>query len=156
MIEKYTACDSIMSEKLWPDSLDSVVKEFQECFDAMERYELLFEYASKSMNSLPQENWNDDNMIHGCQSRAHVECSLDQDGLFLMRGGADAQIVQGLMEITRIAVDGSNCEDVATLEPVFADAMGFKSALTPSRSNGFKNMIDRVKIEAQRMLEDEI
>ena len=39
--------------------------------------------------------------------------------------GADAQIVQGLMEITRIAVDGSPCEDVAGLNPDFVDAMGF-------------------------------
>ena len=68
------------------------------------------------------------------------------------RGGADAQIVQGLMEITRIAVDGSSCEQVSSLTPEFAEAMGFNSALTPSRSNGFKNMLDRVVNEASRLM----
>ena len=143
-----------MGERLWPEALDPVVAEFQDCFDSMERYELLFEYASNATNALPQDRWNDANMIQGCQSRAHVECTLDSSGLFRMRGGADAQIVQGLMEITRIAVDGSSCEQVSLLTPEFAEAMGFNSALTPSRSNGFKNMLDRVVNEASRMMRE--
>lgn len=143
-----------MTERTWPEALDPVVLAFEDCFDAMERYELLFEYASNAEIRLPPDDWNDENVIHGCQSRAHVECSLDELGLFRMRGGADAQIVQGLMEITRIAVDGSSCELVADLNPDFVDAMGFRSALTPSRSNGFMNMLDRVKNEARRLSEE--
>ena len=141
-----------MGDRPWPEALDPVVAEFQDCFDSMERYELLFEYASNATNPLPQDKWNEANMIHGCQSRAHVECTLDSSGLFRMRGGADAQIVQGLMEITRIAVDGNSCEQVSSLTPEFAKAMGFNSALTPSRSNGFKNMLDRVVNEASRLM----
>ena len=143
-----------MTERTWPEALDPVVLAFEDCFDAMERYELLFEYASNAKIRLPPDDWNDENVIHGCQSRAHVECSLDELGLFRMRGGADAQIVQGLMEITRIAVDGSSCELVADLNPDFVDAMGFRSALTPSRSNGFMNMLDRVRNEARRLSEE--
>ena len=142
-----------MEDRRWPEALDPVVAEFADCFDSMERYELLFEYASRSTNVLPHDRWNDGNMIHGCQSRAHVECKLDSDGMFRMRGGADAQIVQGLMEITRIAVDGSSCEAVSSMTPDFAEAMGFSSALTPSRSNGFKNMFERVVSEASRLIQ---
>ena len=142
-----------MVKRAWPEALDSVVQAFENCFDAMERYELLFEYAGNAVMALPPDHWNDENMIHGCQSRAHVECSLDELGLFRMRGGADAQIVQGLMEITRIAVDGSSCEDVVALKPDFVDAMGFRSALTPSRANGFMNMLERVRDEARRLSE---
>ncbi len=140
-----------MAERTWPEALDQVIQAFENCFDAMERYELLFEYAGNTEMTLPPDHWNDENMIHGCQSRAHVECSVDELGLFRMRGGADAQIVQGLMEITRIAVDGSSCEDVAALNADFVDAMGFRSALTPSRSNGFMNMLERVRNEARRL-----
>ena len=140
-----------MAERTWPEALDPVVQAFENCFDAMERYELLFEYAGNTEMMLPPDRWNDQNIIHGCQSRAHVECSVDELGLFRMRGGADAQIVQGLMEITRIAVDGSSCEDVAGLNPDFVDAMGFRSALTTSRSNGFMNMLERVRNEARRL-----
>jgi len=141
-----------MSERQWPEHLDPVVEEFEDCFDSMERYELLFEYAKKHPTPLPPEEWNESNQVHGCQSRAHVVCSIDESGKFLMRGGADAQIVQGLMCVTAMAVNGMSPEKVAEMEPNYADAMGIRNSLTPSRANGFLNMFERVRSEAERML----
>ena len=60
--------------RTWPEHLDPVVKEFSECFDSMERYELLFQYAKRHPTPLPPDEWNDENQVHGCQSRAHVIC----------------------------------------------------------------------------------
>ena len=37
-----------MAERRWPEHIDSVVEEFDDCFDSMERYELLFEYAKNT------------------------------------------------------------------------------------------------------------
>ena len=141
-----------MSERQWPEHLDPVVEEFEDCFDSMERYELLFEYAKKHPSPLPAEEWNESNQVHGCQSRAHVVCSIDESGKFLMRGGADAQIVQGLMCVTAMAVNGMSPEKVSEMEPNYADAMGIRNSLTPSRANGFLNMFERVRSEAERML----
>ena len=31
----------------WPEHLDPIVEEFSSCFDSMERYELLFQYAKR-------------------------------------------------------------------------------------------------------------
>ena len=114
----------------------------------MERYELLFQYAKRNPSPLPPEEWDEGNQVHGCQSRAHVSCSLDEDGNFVLRGGADAQIVQGLMAITSIAVNGMAPSYVSEMSPVFAEEMGIRSSLTPSRANGFLNMFKRVKDEA--------
>ena len=50
-----------MAERRWPEHLDSVVEEFEDCFDSMERYELLFEYAKKHPSPLPPDEWNEDN-----------------------------------------------------------------------------------------------
>ena len=111
---------------------------------------MLFEWASE-VNALPVEEWNDANMIHGCQSQAHVECSLE-DGLFYMRGGADAQIVQGLMAITCLAVNGRPPNEVVEVTPAFIDEMGLKASLTPRRSNGFLNMFKRVQEEARLLM----
>ena len=69
-----------------------------------------------------------------------------------MRGGADAQIVQGLMSVTAMAVNGMNPEEVSTMSPDYADAMGIRNSLTPSRANGFLNMFERVRSEAERMV----
>jgi cysteine desulfuration protein SufE len=68
-----------------------------------------------------------------------------------MKGGADAQIVQGLMAITAIAVNGLSPVHVSKLSPEYADAMGIQSTLTPSRANGFLNMFKRVQEEAIKL-----
>ncbi len=118
----------------------------------MELDEILFEYAKKHPSPLPPDDWNEENQVHGCQSRAHVECRRDESGNFLMRGGADAQIVQGLMSVTAMAVNGMNPKEVAQMSPDYADAMGIRNSLTPSRANGFLNMFERVRSEAERMV----
>ncbi len=138
-------------ERAWPEHLDEVVEEFRACFDSMERYELLFEYAKRNPSPLPPEEWNDENQVHGCQSRAHVACFVDEQGEFMMRGGADAQIVQGLMSVTAMAVNGMSPEEVSNLEPAYAEEMGLQSSLTPSRANGFLNMFKRVREEASKL-----
>ena len=142
-----------MGDTSWPSNLDSIVQEFKDCFDSMERYELLFEYAKKHPSPLPLDEWDEGNQVLGCQSRAHVKCSLDENGLFLLRAGADAQIVQGLMAITAIAVNGQSANEVSKLNPQYVEEMGLKSSLTPSRANGFLNMFKRVVSEAEILAE---
>ena len=132
----------------WPEKLDPIVEEFSACFDSMERYELLFQYAKRNPSPLLPEEWNEQNQVLGCQSRAHVSCSLDDAGNFILRGGADAQIVQGLIAITSIAVNGMDPSYVSEMSPDFAEEIGIRSSLTPSRANGFLNMFKRVKEEA--------
>ena len=56
-----------MAERRWPEHLDSVIEEFDDCFDSMERYELLFEFAKKHPSPLPPDQWNEVNQVHGCQ-----------------------------------------------------------------------------------------
>ncbi|MBP50754.1 MAG: SufE family protein [Candidatus Thalassarchaeaceae archaeon] len=136
----------------WSEEISEIVDRFQSCFDDMERLELLFEYAEKHPSNLPMEMWNDENMVHGCQSRAHVVCSLNGEGGFMAEGGADAQIVQGLMAITAIAVNGQPPEKVAEHDPSYIEGMGLSRILTPSRANGFMNMVSKVKKEASSLM----
>ena len=139
-------------ESGWSEEVQNIVDRFQSCFDTMERYELLFEYANMHPSVLSMEEWDDENMVHGCQSRAHVECLLDGDGGFIAKGGADAQIVQGLMAITAIAVNGLPPEEVACHDPSYVEEMGLSQILTPSRANGFMNMVKKVKDEASSLM----
>ena len=47
----------------WPEHLDVIVQEFMGCFDSMERYELLFQYAKKHPSPLPPEEWDESNQV---------------------------------------------------------------------------------------------
>tara|TARA_X000001036_G_scaffold125154_1_gene118623 strand:- start:6000 stop:6452 length:453 start_codon:yes stop_codon:yes gene_type:complete len=145
----------IKGEKMtnWPAPLTIIINEFKECFDRMERYELLFEYAEKLPHELQTEKWTEENRVKGCQSEAHVECKLDGNGGFQIHGAADANLVQGLIAILAIGVDGLLPSQVACLSPNFVDEMDVKASLTPSRANGFLNMFEMIRNTAANMSE---
>ena len=135
----------------YPVQLLELIEEFREVEDQMERLEMVFEMADEVV-AFPAEDWSDTSRILGCQSEAHVQVRLD-DGKVLMAGGADAQLVQGLMGILTIAINGSAPAQALLLSPEFAQEMGILNSLSPSRSNGFRNMFDKVMAEIRGLVE---
>jgi len=135
----------------YPEALQELIEEFKEVADKRERLEMVFELADEIM-LLPTNEWTDDTRIRGCQSEAHVRIAVE-DGLVHMVGAADAKLVQGLMGVLSIALEGL-APAQAILVPVdFAEEMGLLNSLTPSRSNGFRNMYDKVMNEIRASME---
>ena len=135
----------------YPEALQELIEEFKEVADKRERLEMVFELADEIM-LLPTNEWTDDTRIRGCQSEAHVRIAVE-DGLVHMVGAADAKLVQGLMGVLSIALEGL-APAQAVLVPVdFAEEMGLLNSLTPSRSNGFRNMYDKVMNEIRACME---
>ena len=134
----------------WPIRLQQIIDEFSEVDDSMERIEMLFEYAQE-IDELPMSEWCDDTKVHGCQSEAHVLPMKNDDGTFHLMGASDAKLVQGLMAITAIALEGLAPSEVAIFSSDYASEMGLMNALTPSRANGFRNMFRKVVLAAQEM-----
>ena len=133
----------------YPAQLLELIEEFQDVESQMERLEMVFEMADEVV-VLPVETWSDDTRIVGCQSEAHVNVSLNE-GKVLMAGGADSQLVQGLMGILTIAINGSAPAQALLLSPEFAQEMGILNSLSPSRSNGFRNMFDKVMLDIRKL-----
>ena len=135
----------------YPEALQELIEEFKEVADKRERLEMVFELADEIM-LLPTNEWTDDTRIRGCQSEAHVRIAVE-DGMVHMVGAADAKLVQGLMGVLSIALEGL-APAQAVLVPVdFAEEMGLLNTLTPSRSNGFRNMYDKVMNEIRASME---
>jgi len=135
----------------YPEALQELIEEFKDVVDKRERLEMVFELADEIM-LLPTDEWTDDTRIRGCQSEAHVRIAVE-DGLVHMVGAADAKLVQGLMGVLSIALEGL-APAQAVLVPVdFAEEMGLLNSLTPSRSNGFRNMYDKVMNEIRASME---
>jgi cysteine desulfuration protein SufE len=135
----------------YPAQLVELIEEFQDVDDQMERLEMVFEMADEVV-LIPIDDWSDHTRVVGCQSEAHVRVSLD-DGKVLMASAADAQLVQGLMGILTIAINGSTPAQALLLSPAFAQEMGILKSLSPSRSNGFRNMFDKVMLEIRGLVE---
>ena len=126
----------------YPQQLAELIEDFQSIDDRMERLEYVFDLASE-VNELPTSEWNDVTRILGCQSEAHVRVDVDQNNVRLF-SGADSKLVQGLMGILTLAIQGIQAENALLLTPEFATEMGVLNTLSPSRSNGFRNMFDKV------------
>lgn len=132
----------------YPEALQELVEEFQAIDDKRERLEMLFELADEVVE-LPQDQWNEDTRVKGCQSEAHVRIEI-AEGRIQFLSSADARMVQGLMGILTIALDGLTPAQAVLIPPSFAEEMGLLNTLTPSRSNGFRNMYDKVMAELRQ------
>lgn len=131
----------------YPTHLAELIEDFQSIEDRMERLEYVFDLASE-VNELPADDWNDSTRIQGCQSEAHVRVDVEENNVRLY-SGADSKLVQGLMGILTIAIDDQPLDNALTLTPDFAVEMGILNSLSPSRSNGFRNMFDKVMSDLQ-------
>tara|TARA_B100000886_G_scaffold178650_1_gene122429 strand:- start:2842 stop:3252 length:411 start_codon:yes stop_codon:yes gene_type:complete len=125
--------------------LSELIDEFQDIEDKMERLEMVFDLAEE-VNLLPIEQWNDNTRVQGCQSEAHVRVEIVNSNVNFY-SGADSKLVQGLMGILTMAIHGVDADMVLELTPEFATEMGILNSLSPSRSNGFRNMFDKVMKE---------
>ena len=136
-----------MSESLTPQDL---IEEFQEVEDKMERLEMVFE-LSEEVDLLEVEQWNDSTRVRGCQSEAHVKVDIEQEKV-IFKAGADSKLVQGLMGILTIALKDISPSQALELTPEFANDLGVLNSLSPSRSNGFRNMFDKVMMEIEQLM----
>ena len=128
-------------------TLEELIEEFQDVDDKMERLEMVFE-LSEEVDFLEIEFWTDLTRVRGCQSEAHVLVSIE-DEVVKLKAGADSKLVQGLMGILTIALRDISPSKALELTPDFAGEMGVLTSLSPSRSNGFRNMFDKVMNEIQ-------
>ena len=131
-------------------TLEDLIEEFQEVDDKMERLEMVFE-LSEEVNFLDVEHWNDSTRVRGCQSEAHVIVTIEQEKI-IFKAGADSKLVQGLMGILTIALRDITPTQALELTPEFASDMGVLNSLSPSRSNGFRNMFDKVTMEIEQKM----
>ncbi len=135
----------------YPSHLSELIEDFQSIEDRMERLEYVFDLASE-VNELPVAEWDDSTRIHGCQSEAHVRVEVESKNVRL-HSGADSKLVQGLMGVLTIAIDNQPIDIALSLTPEFAVEMGILNSLSPSRSNGFRNMFDKVMRDLEEMQE---
>ena len=103
----------------WPDALQEIIDEFKEIEDQFEKLEILMDFSSE-VDELPTSDWNDDTLVKGCQSVAHVKIDIN-DGKVWLKSAADAKMVQGLQGILTIAINGNG--NAMAMERVVAMAI---------------------------------
>jgi cysteine desulfuration protein SufE len=129
-----------------PPRLQAMVDELAATDDLEEKYEILIELG-KEVPDVPAERKSMECLVQGCQSVVHVYGTLE-DGKLRLHGHADAMIVNGLLALLVLGLDGLTPQDFLKIDPKFIERTGVIKTLTPSRVNGFYNIHEKLKAEA--------
>jgi sulfur transfer protein SufE/stress-induced morphogen len=126
--------------ELLPKKLQEIVKMFEAVPDPRSKYEQLLHYA-KQLKPLGKEYLTPENKVQGCVSQVWVRPSVKEDKRFYFEAESDSLLTKGLAALLVEGLSGSTAQEILAVTPDFIQALGLNQSLTPSRSNGFLNML---------------
>ena len=137
------------SSSFGSEPLDKMVARLKSTEDPRKRYEYVL-WLGKKLSPLPQEFQIDQYQVKGCVSKVFV-CGKLVDGRIHWTGESDALITKGLLALLIIGLDELTPEQVGAVDPSFISATGLQGSLTPSRANGFLNILLNMKDQALQL-----
>ena len=125
---------------------DQITEDFGLFDDWMQKYEYIIQLG-KELPLIDEQYKTDDNLIRGCQSRVWLHADY-KDGKLFFTGDSDALITKGLVSMVVQVLSGHTPREIADAEIYFIDAIGLRSHLSPTRSNGLLSMLKQMKMYA--------
>ena len=92
-----------------------------------------------------------ENKVQGCVSEVFVKANL-LDGKLYWEGYSDALITKGLLAFLISGMNELTPKEVVNINNKFIEDTGLKASLTPSRSNGFLNILLKMQSQANDFL----
>ena len=131
-------------------ALDRLTEKLNSTSDARKRYEYVL-WLAKKLPAMGQELQTEDRRVQGCVSQVFIHSSLD-NGVLHWQGASDALITKGLLALLIQGLDGLTPAEVMAVDPAFIAATGLQASLTPSRANGFLNILRMMQAQASRLV----
>ena len=128
-------------------ALDRMVERLKASSDPKRRYEYVL-WLAKKLEPLPEEFRQEAFKVKGCVSQVYVVGEL-QNGRLHWQGDSDAAITKGLLALLIEGLEGLDPAQAASLDPAFVAETGLQASLTPSRANGFLNILAMMKAQAR-------
>ena len=94
-----------------------------------------------------------ENKVQGCVSEVFVKAIL-QEGKLYWEGYSDALITKGLLAFLISGMNELTPKEVVNINNKFIEDTGLKASLTPSRSNGFLNILLKMQSQANEFLSE--
>ncbi|MCT0207343.1 SufE family protein [Synechococcus sp. CS-1332] len=130
-------------------ALDRIVERLGSTSDPRRRYEYVL-WLAKKLDPFPEDLRLDAFKVKGCVSQVYVVGHLEE-GKLHWRGDSDAQITKGLLALLIEGLEGMTPEQATGLDPAFIAATGLQASLTPSRANGFLNILRTMQAQARQL-----
>ena len=130
--------------------LYKLVEKLKNADDPKRKYEYILWLGKKL--KVPNNNiLIPENKVQGCVSEVFVTASF-QKGKLYWEGYSDALITKGLLAFLINGMDELTPKEVVNINNKFIEDTGLKSSLTPSRSNGFLNILLKMQSQANNFL----
>ena len=133
-----------------PASLDEIRESFGFFDDWEDKYRFIIELG-KGLDTLPDGDRQEENLVRGCQSQVWLVPATDPEtGTLTLRIDSDAHIVRGLIAIVLAVYEGRTPEEALAfdIEGLFDDLALLKH-LSPTRGNGLRALIGRIRDYAE-------
>lgn len=131
------------------EKLDQIVERLKGTADPKRRYEYVL-WLAKKLEPLPEACRNEAFKVKGCVSQVYVVGQL-VDGRLHWRGDSDAAITKGLLALLIEGLEGLEPAAAAAIDPAFLAETGLQASLTPSRANGFLNILRMMQAQASAL-----
>ena len=131
-------------------NLNKLVEKLKSTNDPKRKYEYIL-WLGKKLPSPNDEILIPENKVRGCVSEVYVKGTLKQGKIF-WQGFSDALITRGLLSFLINGLNELSPQEILNLSNNFIEDTGLKKSLTPSRSNGFLNILIKMKSQANEFL----
>lgn len=138
-----------MAASTGSEALDRMVERLGGTADPRRRYEYVL-WLAKKLPAAPADLNCDANRVRGCVSQVFVAPTLE-NGELHWQGDSDAQITKGLLALLIQGLNGLSPEQVLAVDPSFIAETGLQASLTPSRANGFLNILRHMQAQASAL-----
>jgi cysteine desulfuration protein SufE len=132
--------------------LDQIVDRLKGTADPKRRYEYVL-WLAKKLDPLPEAFRSDAFKVKGCVSQVYVVGQL-VDGRLHWQGDSDAAITKGLLALLIEGLEGLEPAAAAAIDPAFLAETGLQASLTPSRANGFLNILRMMQSQASALADE--
>jgi cysteine desulfuration protein SufE len=135
------------------EKVTDLKNKFNRFDDWMGKYQYVIALGKKQ-NGFNEEWRIDDNEVRGCQSKVWLVTEKVDDNLKFY-SDSDSAITKGISYLLSYVYSDEKPEDIIEHQPTFVKEIGLVDALSPTRQNGLKSMILKIKsFASQQYLEN--
>ena len=126
------------------------VEKLKKSEDPKRKYEYIL-WLGKKLKVPNNSIFIPENKVQGCISEVYVK-PIFQKGKLYWEGYSDALITKGLLAFLISGMNELTPKEVVNINNNFIEETGLKKSLTPSRSNGFLNILLKMQSQANYFL----
>lgn len=105
-------------------------------------------FYATNLSPLEEKYKTKENKVEGCVSQVWVRAYLDPDKNVHYEADSDSIMTKGLAALLVLGLSGRSVPEILRVSPDFVTLLGLQQNLTPSRNNGFLNMLKLMQRKA--------